>query len=348
MDDSQITLSVLITTYNSGKYIKKTLDSVLYQNLRVSYEILVGDDNSTDNTVKIVKTYCCNTNGIVKLFSISKENTENEPAIVKASKNRIFIAQHAKGKYVVFLDSDDFLINPDSLQKKIDILEDSTNFDCVMCGSNFNFYYEDNDLCVPAISYAIKRTKFNNKTYWRSGLWIPAEAYVIRNIINFHKLETEYVNTKLFDDNLITFSYLKHGNIYFLNSLDVNYRIKKTGFLNQELAYQVFVNMLLYTQASYFINPFNQNLRLYNVISKLHHGKVKIGTNLISTIYQYGEPAQKATEYIDFWQNSNNKRTLKWLYNSVLYYVYSFYKVLYFYGIQGLLSKLMDRIIKDS
>jgi len=50
-------VSVLITTYNLEKYIAGTLDSVLNQKTDFEYEILVGDDGSSDNTVDIVRAY---------------------------------------------------------------------------------------------------------------------------------------------------------------------------------------------------------------------------------------------------------------------------------------------------
>ena len=52
-----IKLSVLITTYNLEKYVAETLDSVLNQKTDYIYEVLVGDDGSSDKTVEIVKKY---------------------------------------------------------------------------------------------------------------------------------------------------------------------------------------------------------------------------------------------------------------------------------------------------
>lgn len=48
-------VSVIVLTYNHEKYIKEALDSILMQKVNFDYEILIGDDASSDNTVKILK-----------------------------------------------------------------------------------------------------------------------------------------------------------------------------------------------------------------------------------------------------------------------------------------------------
>ena len=49
-------VTVSITTYNHEKYIKQAVESALSQNTNFEYEILIGEDDSSDNTREIVKT----------------------------------------------------------------------------------------------------------------------------------------------------------------------------------------------------------------------------------------------------------------------------------------------------
>ena len=53
----EIKLSIMVTTYNLEKFVGETLDSVLNQKTDYSYEILVGDDGSSDGTVDVIKEY---------------------------------------------------------------------------------------------------------------------------------------------------------------------------------------------------------------------------------------------------------------------------------------------------
>lgn len=93
------TIDVLIPVYNSAKYLKNLLDSILsqtYKNLR----IVLVDDGSSDNSASILKTYAKKHNNIEFL---SKQNEAN------ISKTRNFLLKQIKSEYFAFIDSDDIL-----------------------------------------------------------------------------------------------------------------------------------------------------------------------------------------------------------------------------------------------
>lgn len=96
-----VKVSVIIPTYNYGRFIKEAIDSVLAQSF-VDYEVIVIDDGSTDNTAKIVKMICKE--------NVSYIYQNNKGA--SSARNR-GIAE-SKGKYLLFLDADDSL-NKDQL-----------------------------------------------------------------------------------------------------------------------------------------------------------------------------------------------------------------------------------------
>jgi glycosyltransferase involved in cell wall biosynthesis len=48
-------LTIIVLAYNVEKYIREALDSILIQKVNFSYEILIGNDGSTDSTVEILK-----------------------------------------------------------------------------------------------------------------------------------------------------------------------------------------------------------------------------------------------------------------------------------------------------
>ena len=93
---NNIFFSIIIPTYNRSYLIGKAIHSALNQNYS-SFEIIVVDDGSTDDTEAIVKEIKSE-----KLFYFKKENAERGAA-------RNFGVQKSKGDYVNFLDSDDLL-----------------------------------------------------------------------------------------------------------------------------------------------------------------------------------------------------------------------------------------------
>ena len=93
-------LSVLIPMYNAEKYINDCLNSLLNQDLNVNqYEIIVVNDGSKDKSYEIVEEYVKRNSNIILI------NQQNKGT--GAAKNTA-IAQ-AKGKYIYFLDSDDYI-----------------------------------------------------------------------------------------------------------------------------------------------------------------------------------------------------------------------------------------------
>lgn len=91
-------ISIVIPAYNAGKYIEKCLQSIIYQNYK-DIEIIIVNDGSTDNTREICEKFV-NQDSRIKLI-----NTENKGA--GSARNTGIDA--AKGEYISFIDSDDYI-----------------------------------------------------------------------------------------------------------------------------------------------------------------------------------------------------------------------------------------------
>lgn len=100
--------SIIIPTYNHGKYIERSVESALAQTYK-NVEIIVVDDGSTDDTPEKVKKF----GNAVKY--IRKENTGR-------GDNRNVAIVASKGKYIQFLDADDY-ISDNKLELQVQILE---------------------------------------------------------------------------------------------------------------------------------------------------------------------------------------------------------------------------------
>lgn len=94
------TISVIIPTYNSSSYIKRTLDSVLSQNI-LPDEIVVVDDGSSDNTVERIEEYKMKNKDVLENIRVIRQNNMG----AGAARNRAI--KEASGEWIAFLDSDD-------------------------------------------------------------------------------------------------------------------------------------------------------------------------------------------------------------------------------------------------
>lgn len=106
-------ISVLICTYNQEKYIAQAIESVLMQKCDEAFEILVGDDCSTDNTGTIVDKYQKQYPDIVRVIRPEKNGG--------ASLNMVRLIEKAKGEYLSICDGDDYWLSDDILQKQVDV-----------------------------------------------------------------------------------------------------------------------------------------------------------------------------------------------------------------------------------
>lgn len=93
-------ISVIVPIYNVEKYLKKCIDSIIKQTYN-NLEIILVDDGSTDNCAKICDEYAKKDKRIIVIHNSNQG--------VSASRN--FALEKARGKYITFLDADDFISN---------------------------------------------------------------------------------------------------------------------------------------------------------------------------------------------------------------------------------------------
>jgi len=126
-------VSVLTITYNQENYIRQAIESVLEQEIPFSYELVIGEHHSTDNTWQIVSA-----------------SRDSHPEVIRAfrSERTVGLAQHfvrtlraCRGRYVALLAGDDYWLSPDKLRKQVEVLEPHP--ECAICCSRARVIYED-------------------------------------------------------------------------------------------------------------------------------------------------------------------------------------------------------------
>ena len=202
-------ISIIIPVYNLQNYIKETINSILNQTFD-DFELIVVDDGSDDNSIKILEKY-----PQVSLFKLKH---------IGAGSARNFAINKAKGDYILFLDGDDifdknFLY---LMYKKIT----ENNSDCVICSSR-------------EFSKKIKSKQklHNNSLYPQGWAW---DKLVKKELIEKYDLKFSSFNSS--EDFLFSYGvYFLANNIDYLDDCLVFHRIRKNSLSKKRNAENIFL-----------------------------------------------------------------------------------------------------------
>ena len=204
-------VSVLVTFYNQEKYVDKALNSVFSQNTNFDYDVLIGDDGSSDRTLEIINQWISRYPDKIRLFQMERLE-KKYPTGFRASQNRLYLLKHVTGQYFNFLDGDDYFTDDDKLQKQIEILDSEDNQDCIACGSNIDMIFPDGTI-KQATSKKLQKGKISPSDYWERH-YFHTDTLLIRSSV-IPKLPVKLLENN-FNDNMITFSVIQHGNLYYI------------------------------------------------------------------------------------------------------------------------------------
>jgi len=119
----EITVSIFMLTYNQENFIAQAIEGVLMQETSFTYQLVIGEDCSTDRTREICKEYADKYPEKIKLL-LNEKN-------IGLGANYVKTYAKCTGKYVAICDGDDYWTDPLKLQKQVDFLEQTKDFSLV-------------------------------------------------------------------------------------------------------------------------------------------------------------------------------------------------------------------------
>ena len=115
MNQSDPFASVSMVAYNVEKYVGEAIEGVLMQRTAFPFELVIGEDCSTDSTRKICEAYARKYPDRIRLLT----GSEN----LGCARNNFRTMKSCRGRYIAICDSDDVWTDPLKLQKQVDFLE---------------------------------------------------------------------------------------------------------------------------------------------------------------------------------------------------------------------------------
>lgn len=207
-----VKISVVVPIYKSEKYISACIESVLAQSY-TNFELLLVDDGSPDNCGQICDSYA------KKDARIRVIHQKNQG--VSATRNNGIHA--ARGKYIVFVDSDD-TIDSEYLNVLFDEIS-SDEFDCVVCGYRVCYPKRSSDVCFEkdvAIYDVRKNERLITKIYDQKLLNSPWNKIYKKEYI------TEYFDSSIAMGEDLVFNlhyFSKISNVKVISKALYNYMI---------------------------------------------------------------------------------------------------------------------------
>lgn len=116
-------VSVVMSAYNHGEYLAQAIESVLGQRAPFGFELLIGDDCSTDDTRQVAEEYQRRHPDSIRLFTWEKN--------VGAYHNDVRLTGVSRGAYLAYCEGDDFWNTPDKLARQVAFLEAHPDYGAV-------------------------------------------------------------------------------------------------------------------------------------------------------------------------------------------------------------------------
>ncbi|MEH2228728.1 MAG: glycosyltransferase [Nostoc sp.] len=208
-------VSVLMITYNHEKFIAKAIESVLMQQVNFEYELVIGEDCSTDTTRQIAIDYQKRYPDNIRLLLPNNNLGMNQ------NLANTFYA--CKGQYIAILEADDYWISPYKLQRQVDFLDEHPEY--AICFHNAIIFWEDNRQPPGLFRHKQKETSSIEDLLIEN--FIPTASVMYRNglIKNF----PQWFYELSMGDWVIHILNAQYGNIGYINEVMSAYRLHTQG-----------------------------------------------------------------------------------------------------------------------
>jgi len=235
-DKTKPLVSICTITYNHEKFISDAIDSFLLQETNFSFEIIIGEDCSSDNTKKIIEKYIEKYPNIIKLI-MSESN-------VGIQKNFERTLSNCRAEYIAICEGDDYWTNDKKLQIQISQMRKNKDL-----GISFHLAarLENNNLKNPYL-------KESNKIYTIQEI-IQEDFHLVQT--NTIMLKKDYLNNLSYEllfkspvsDVWLRIACSMPNGALFINEIMSVYRVQSEGSWSQSMQknnkFMIFVNKMM-------------------------------------------------------------------------------------------------------
>ncbi len=231
-------VSILMTTYNQENLITQAVDSVLMQVTDFNYEIVIGEDASTDRTRAVVIDLARQHPDKIRVL-LRDPDVANRERHLLGKMNFLQALESCRGEYIAVLDGDDYFTSPHKLQKQVDFLD--SRKDCVICFHNVKAVYEDGSEGPENLSPVDQKEITGiEQLLWGNFIHSCSIMYRREPVV---QMPDWFFTAKVGDWPLHIFK-AQYGKIGYLNEVMAAYRVHAAGAWSlRKRSHQLLVNL---------------------------------------------------------------------------------------------------------
>lgn len=201
-------------TFNHKKFIGDCIEGILMQKTTFPVQVLIHDDASTDNTIKILKEYESKYPGILTVY-YQESNTFSEPNKHELRKEFFDLI---KGKYTAVCEGDDHWVHPLKLQNQVNFME--VNPDCSMVFTGCEIRKPSGERKV--IRYPNLK-KVTPNEYLIKNYFMTTASLLINSSVPKNAPFEKWMSTSFAGDFILRYRALTMGNIGYINEITTVY-----------------------------------------------------------------------------------------------------------------------------
>ena len=213
-DEIRPTVSVVITSYNSSKHIKQAVESVLEQRVSFPIEIVISDDCSQDDTISIAENFREQHPAVFCVIARTKN--------VGTQRNYYEAFERSRGKYIAWLDADDYWTDPEKLTIQVSALEADASL--MICGHYVRWVSRESQRQVQRERFpALPPGRYGMESILRSN-FLPSPAVMFRNGLQ-RQMPDWYFDVSPLTDWPLYVTAAQRGDILLLDRVMADYTL---------------------------------------------------------------------------------------------------------------------------
>ncbi|MDP9051299.1 MAG: glycosyltransferase [Acidobacteriota bacterium] len=220
-------VSVSITTYNLEKWLPRALDSVLAQRTTFPFEIVIGDDGSQDDSVKVAQSYRERHPDVIRVLVRDKN--------VGIQRNTYDTLAACRGKYTAWLDADDYWTDLEKLAIQVETLESDPTIS--MCGHFTREVTVEGQINRPRVLSTLAPGRYGIDELLRHNLMTPASVMFRTGL--HRQLPPWYFDLKSLSDWPLWVLATGSGDIVLLDRIMADCMLApNSSFMSQSLVFR--------------------------------------------------------------------------------------------------------------